>query len=126
MFYIRDQFVDGRIATAKALVMDCVVVTQHRNCIAQLDKAVYGECVCEREREREGGGKRRGVCLFVFPAQNPFYMKETREIFRQLFGPPTDKKTFMKVTPSSPPPLQLSTPNVCVCVCRYCVDCLCI
>jgi hypothetical protein len=24
-------------------------------------------------------------------------MKETREVFRQLFGPPTDKKTFMKV-----------------------------
>lgn len=43
IFYIRDQFVDGRTSTAKALVMDCVVVTQNRHCIAQLDKAVYGE-----------------------------------------------------------------------------------
>ena len=43
MFYVRDQFVDGRISTAKALVMDCVIVTQNRHCIAQLDKAAYGE-----------------------------------------------------------------------------------
>lgn len=43
IFYIRDQFVDGRTSTAKALVTDCVVVTQNRHCIAQLDKAVYGE-----------------------------------------------------------------------------------
>lgn len=34
---------DGRTSTAKALVTDCVVVTQNRHCIAQLDKAVYGE-----------------------------------------------------------------------------------
>lgn len=34
---------DGRISTAKALVMDCVIVAQNRHCIAQLDKAVYGE-----------------------------------------------------------------------------------
>ena len=43
----------------------------------------------------------------VSAAQNPFYKKETREIFRQLFGPPDDRRTFMKVSascPSSPPP----------------------
>ena len=33
---------DGRISTARSLVMDCVIVTQNRNCIAQLDKASYG------------------------------------------------------------------------------------
>ena len=43
VFYIRDQFVDGRISTAKNLVMDCVIVTQNRHCIAQLDKASYSE-----------------------------------------------------------------------------------
>ena len=51
VFYIRDQFVDGRMATAKALVMDCVVVAQNRSCIAHLDKVAYGE----RGRERGRG-----------------------------------------------------------------------
>ena len=67
VFYIRDQFVDGRISTAKNLVMDCVIVTQNRHCIALLDKVSYGErLLCWGEREggregaREGGREREG------------------------------------------------------------------
>ena len=41
IFYIRDQFVDGRISTAKNLVMDCVIVTQNKHYIAALEKASY-------------------------------------------------------------------------------------
>ena len=40
--HIRDKFVDGRTSMARNLVMDCVIVTQNRNCIALLDKASYG------------------------------------------------------------------------------------
>ncbi|CAI8017390.1 POC1 centriolar protein homolog A [Geodia barretti] len=69
--YIREQFVERRFTAAKALIMDCVIVAQNRNCILLLEKANY--------------------------AQSPFVMKETREVFRQLFGPPTNKRTFMKV-----------------------------
>ena len=43
MVYVRDRFVDGRIATAKSLIVDCVVVAQNRNAIVQLDKAPYGK-----------------------------------------------------------------------------------
>ena len=43
IFYIRDQFVDGKASTAKNLIMDSVIVTQNRHCIAMLDKASYGE-----------------------------------------------------------------------------------
>ena len=43
--YIKVQFVDGKVSTAKALIMDCVVVTQNRHCIVLLDKGNYGE-VC--------------------------------------------------------------------------------
>ena len=54
IFYIRDQFVDGKASTAKNLIMDSVIVTQNRHCIAMLDKASYGEQL------REGGGGRGG------------------------------------------------------------------
>ena len=39
--YIRRQFVDGKVSTAKALVMDCVIVAQNRSCIMSLDKGSY-------------------------------------------------------------------------------------
>ena len=41
--YIRRQFVDGSVATAKSLVLDCAVVAQNRHCIIVLDKANYSE-----------------------------------------------------------------------------------
>ena len=50
IFYIRDQFVDGKASTAKNLIMDSVIVTQNRHCIAMLDKVSYGE-------PREGGSE---------------------------------------------------------------------
>ena len=50
IFYIRDQFVDGKASTAKNLIMDSVIVTQNRHCIAMLDKVSYGEL-------REGGSE---------------------------------------------------------------------
>ena len=56
MKYIRDQFVEGRFTTAKALIMDCVVVAQNRNCILLLERANYCKRERERERERERGG----------------------------------------------------------------------
>ena len=59
--YIRDQFVTGKVSSAKNLIHDCVVVTQNRHCITILDRAAYGElCVRERMRKRgrEGGRER--------------------------------------------------------------------
>ena len=41
--YIREQFVERRFTAAKALIMDCVIVAQNRNCILLLEKANYGE-----------------------------------------------------------------------------------
>ena len=52
MGYVREHFVEGRFTTAKALLLDCVVVAQNRNCIILLEKANY----CEGgEGERRGG-----------------------------------------------------------------------
>ena len=53
MEYIRQQFVERRFTAAKALVMDCVIVAQNRNCILLLEKANYGE------RKGEGKGLTR-------------------------------------------------------------------
>ena len=61
--YIRTVFVEGRIATAKGLVMDCAVVAQHKNCIVLLDRANYsegGEGGREGGRERGRGREREG------------------------------------------------------------------
>ena len=41
--YIKEQFVNGKVSTAKKLVYDCVIVTQNRHCITILDKAAYGK-----------------------------------------------------------------------------------
>ena len=122
--YLRDQFVCGKVSSAKNLIYDCVVVTQNRHCITILDRATYCEfCVHVRgggEREKEGERRREGggeslrflscssksllyernqvsnmiklmslLILFPFPIN--------REVFRQLFGSPSDKKTYMKV-----------------------------
>ena len=57
MGYIKEQFVEGRFTSAKALIMDCVVVAQNRNCILLLEKANYSE------REIEGGSRIRGCLL---------------------------------------------------------------
>ena len=43
VFYIRDQCVDGKATTARNLVMDSVTVTQHKHCIALLDKVDYSK-----------------------------------------------------------------------------------
>lgn len=71
MHYIRCQFVDGKASKARALVVNCVVATQHRHNVSMLDKAPY--------------------------SQNPFYMKESRETFRELFGLPDNKRAYLKV-----------------------------
>ena len=44
--YLRHNFVEGKASTAKALILDCVVVAQNRNCIILLDKGSFCECVC--------------------------------------------------------------------------------
>ena len=113
--YIRDQFVSGKVSSAKNMIYDCVVVTQNRHCITILDRAAYGELwMCERkEREREfiffscssksllyERNQVRNThscmlddtaCMIIFP------FPINREVFRQLFGAPNDKKTYMKV-----------------------------
>ena len=43
MHYIRCQFVDGKASKARALVVNCVVATQHRHNVSMLDKAPYCE-----------------------------------------------------------------------------------
>ena len=43
--YIRHNFVEGKVSTAKALILDCVCVAQNRNCIILLDKGSFCECV---------------------------------------------------------------------------------
>ena len=56
--YLRDQFVCGKVSSAKNLIYDCVVVTQNRHCITILDRAAYCElCVCEGGRGEKGGGR---------------------------------------------------------------------
>ena len=77
--YIRDQFVSGKVSSAKNMIYDCVVVTQNRHCITILDRAAYGELWMCGRKEGEGERKRERVSLHPFlAAQNPFYMKETR------------------------------------------------
>jgi hypothetical protein len=60
--YIRDQFVMGKVSSAKNLIYDCVVVTQNRHCITILDRAAYCElavCVRGGEGRKVGGARER-------------------------------------------------------------------
>jgi hypothetical protein len=68
---VQMNFVEGNASSARTFVTDCAIVAQNRHYIGALDKAPY--------------------------SQNPFYIKDTRETFRKLFGPPKSKTTFMKV-----------------------------
>ena len=120
--YIRDQFVEGKVSTAKNLVCDCVTVTQNRHCITMMDRATYCEyvfmclvinlyalctvCVhvimcasfCSPQSLLY---ERNKVCrymtLSVYDTDSDFCFLLNREVFRQLFGSPNDKKTYMKV-----------------------------
>ncbi|XP_064632576.1 uncharacterized protein LOC135490926 [Lineus longissimus] len=69
--YIYAEFVKGKYSQAKNLVMDVVVVAQSRHLIPHLESRSF--------------------------AKDPFYHKETREVYRRLFGPPGEKESLLKV-----------------------------
>lgn len=89
--YIRHQFVlSGKVSAAKGLVMDCVIVAQNRSCLVSLDKGSYGRVHTHTHTH---------IVINLLVADNPFCKKDTREIFRKLFGEPDDQKTYLKVRP---------------------------
>ncbi|CAH1265407.1 Hypp3177 [Branchiostoma lanceolatum] len=69
--YIHDQFVEGKVSTAKGLVLDTVVVAQNRQSLQYLESQSF--------------------------AKDPFYNKDTRDVFRRLFGQPGEKSSYVKV-----------------------------
>ncbi|XP_078678884.1 uncharacterized protein LOC144914646 isoform X2 [Branchiostoma floridae x Branchiostoma belcheri] len=69
--YIHEQFVEGKDSTAKGLVLDTVVVAQNRQSLQYLESQSF--------------------------AKDPFYNKDTRDVFRRLFGQPGEKSSYVKV-----------------------------
>lgn len=69
--YVREQFVKGKVSTAKNFILHAALVAQNKHALGLLDK--------------------------VNTSQNPFYVKETREAFRSLFGEPSAKDTYVKL-----------------------------
>ncbi|XP_013410218.1 axoneme-associated protein mst101(2) [Lingula anatina] len=69
--YITEHYCEGKANMARNLVLDVVVVAQHRHSLQFLESKSY--------------------------AKDPFYNKDTRDVFRRLFGSPGDKTSYVKV-----------------------------
>ncbi|XP_074645286.1 uncharacterized protein LOC141901745 [Tubulanus polymorphus] len=69
--FITKQFIEGKPNMAKNLIMDIVLVAQYRHMIQYLESKSF--------------------------AKDPFYYKDTRETFRNLFGPATERSSYVKV-----------------------------
>ncbi|XP_032226777.2 uncharacterized protein LOC5502598 [Nematostella vectensis] len=69
--YWEDNFVDGRFSSARNIVEDAAILEKNRQALSFMEKSGY--------------------------AKDPFVHKETRDVFRRLFGQPHEKETYKKV-----------------------------
>ncbi|KXJ28849.1 axoneme-associated protein mst101(2) [Exaiptasia diaphana] len=67
----KETFVNGKLSTAKNIVTDAAILAQNKNLLPNMGAKSY--------------------------SRDPFFHKETRDVFRRLFGSPSVDGTFIKV-----------------------------
>ncbi|KAL5013640.1 hypothetical protein ScPMuIL_007910 [Solemya velum] len=90
--FIHEQFVDGKATTAKNFIEDTARLAQNQEKLQYLDSKSF--------------------------AKDPFYISETREVFRSFFGPPNQKTSLLKVYILTPVYLRFGG-SVCRCLDRW-------
>ena len=69
--YTQETFINGKFSVAKQFLNDSVIVARNKHMIQYMDSHSY--------------------------AKDPFFHKDTRDVFRRLFGEPTEAGTCVKV-----------------------------
>lgn len=90
--FIHEQFVDGKENMAKNFVEDIAKLAQNQDKFAEC----YSKSCCK----------------------DPFYVRDTRELFRHFFGPPDQKSSYLKVYTLTPVFLRFGG-SVCRCLVRW-------
>lgn len=89
---MHEQFLDGTATSAKSFVEDIARLAQNHDKFPNLDSKNF--------------------------AKDPFYCRDTRELFRQFFGSPDQKASYLKVYILSPVYLRFGG-SVCRCLKRW-------
>lgn len=74
--FIHENFVEGREGKARNFIDDIAKLAQNRERFKDLDSKSF--------------------------AKDPFYLRDTRDLFRRFFGPPDQKSSYLKVYVVSP------------------------
>ncbi|KAL3852476.1 hypothetical protein ACJMK2_016109 [Sinanodonta woodiana] len=90
--FIHEQFVDGKVNMAKTFLEDVAKLAQNQDKLPFLDSKSF--------------------------ARDPFYLRETRDLFRRFFGPPDQKSSYVKVYILCPVYLRFGG-SVCRCLIRW-------
>ncbi|XP_062574312.1 uncharacterized protein LOC134236151 [Saccostrea cucullata] len=90
--FVQENFVEGREGKAKTFIDDVAKLAQNRDRFKDLDSKSF--------------------------AKDPFYMRDTRDLFRRFFGPPDQKASYLKVYVVSPIYLRFGG-SVCRCLRRW-------
>ncbi|XP_006811617.1 uncharacterized protein LOC100377505 [Saccoglossus kowalevskii] len=69
--FLKHEFVKGKVNTAKSLVLDTAILAQNKHSLGGLESSSY--------------------------SKDPFYHKDTRDVFRRFFGDPKEKTSYIKV-----------------------------
>ncbi|KAK3102240.1 hypothetical protein FSP39_009846 [Pinctada imbricata] len=90
--YIHENFVDGKESMARGFIDDIARLAQNHDKFPALDSKSF--------------------------ARDPFYIRETRELFRKFFGTPDEKASYLKVYILSPIYLRFGG-SVCRCIKKW-------
>ncbi|ESP04589.1 hypothetical protein LOTGIDRAFT_237326 [Lottia gigantea] len=89
---IHDNFVDSKSSAAKNFLIDIARLAQNKDKLPYLDSKKF--------------------------SKDPFYSRDTRDIFRMFFGPPSEKVSYIKVYILFPVYMRLCG-SVCRCLIRW-------
>ncbi|XP_033746231.1 uncharacterized protein LOC117331562 [Pecten maximus] len=90
--YIHEQFVDGKEAMARGFIDECARLAQNHDKFPHLDSKSF--------------------------TKDPFYSRDTRDLFRRFFGSPDQKSSYVKVYVLSPIYLRFGG-SVCRCLKKW-------
>ncbi|KAK3612008.1 hypothetical protein CHS0354_021683 [Potamilus streckersoni] len=90
--FIHEQFVDGKVNMAKTFLEDVAKLAQNQDKLPFLDSKSF--------------------------ARDPFYLRDTRDLFRRFFGPPDQKSSYVKVYILCPVYLRFGG-SVCRCLTKW-------
>lgn len=90
--FIHEQFVDGKESSARNFIDDVAKLAQNQDKFPALDSKSF--------------------------ARDPFFTRDTRELFRKFFGPPDQKSSYLKVYILCPVYLRFGG-SVCRCLIRW-------